>query len=66
MMSSWIREAAYVEDKFLEQLKSLGWDPKVIDDNDNKHRTDKALLGRQSFKDVILEDILKASLLKTK
>lgn len=63
-MSSWIREAAYVEDKFLEQLKSLGWNPKVIDDNDNKHRTDKALLGRESFKDVILEDVLKASLLK--
>jgi type I restriction enzyme, R subunit len=64
MMSSWIREAAYVEDKFLEQLKSLGWTPKVIDDHDNKHRTDKALLGRQNFKDVILEDVLKASLLK--
>ena len=63
-MSSWIREAAYVEDKFLEQLKSLGWTPKVIDDHDNKHRTDKALLGRQNFKDVILEDVLKASLLK--
>lgn len=63
-MGSWIREAAYVEDKFLEQLKSLGWISKVIDDNDNKHHTDKALLGRQNFKDVILEDVLKASLLK--
>lgn len=63
-MSSWIREAAYVEKKFLEQLESLGWDTLVIDDNDNKHRTAKALLGRESFKDVILEDILKTSLLK--
>lgn len=63
-MSSWIREAAYVEEKFLEQLQSLGWDTLVVDDNDNKHRTAKALLGRESFKDVILEDILKASLLK--
>jgi type I restriction enzyme R subunit len=64
MMSSWIREAAYVEEKFLEQLQSLGWDTLVIDDSDNKHRTSKALLGRDSFKDVILEDVLKNSLLK--
>lgn len=63
-MSSWIREAAYVEEKFLEQLDSLGWDVLVIDDNDNKHRRAKALLGRDSFKEVILEDMLKASLLK--
>ena len=63
-MSSWIREAAYVEEKFLEQLKSLGWDTLVIDDKDNKYRTSKALLGRDCFKDVVLEDILKASLLK--
>lgn len=63
-MSSWIREAAYVEEKFLEQLESLGWDTLVVDDHDNKHRTSKALLGRDSFKDVILEDILKTSLLK--
>jgi type I restriction enzyme R subunit len=57
-MSSWIREAAFVENKFLEQLKNLGWDTLVIDDKDNKHRTSNALLGRTSFKDVILEDIL--------
>jgi len=62
-MSSWIREAAYVEEKFLEQLESLGWDTLKIDDNDNKHRTAHALFGRESFKDVILEDLLKASLL---
>ena len=63
-MSSWIREAAYVEKKFLEQLQSLGWDTLVIDDSDNKHQTAKALLGRDSFKDVILDDVLKASLFK--
>ena len=63
-MSSWIREAAYVEEKFLEQLASLNWNTLVIDDNDNKHRTAKALFGRDSFKDVFLEDILKTSLLK--
>ncbi len=63
-MSSWIREAAFVEDKFLEQLKSLGWDVLSISDRDNKHRTTNALLGRESFKDVILEDVLKSSLLK--
>ncbi|MGB3751908.1 MAG: type I restriction endonuclease subunit R [Arcobacteraceae bacterium] len=63
-MSSWIREAAYVEEKFLEQLKSLGWDTLVIDDKDNKHRTSKALLGRDCFKDVVLDDILKVLLLK--
>ncbi|GGD47551.1 type I restriction enzyme [Malaciobacter pacificus] len=57
-MSSWIREAAFVENKFLEQLESLGWNTLVIEDNDNKHRTSKALLGRATFKDVILEDVL--------
>ncbi|WP_310442552.1 type I restriction endonuclease subunit R [Sulfurimonas sp.] len=63
-MSSWIREAAYVEEKFLEQLKSLGWDTLTIADNDNKHRTAKALQGRDSFKDVILEDILSEAIVK--
>ena len=57
-MSSWIREKAFVEDKFLEQLKSLGWEILTIEDNENKNRTAKALHGRNSFKDVILEDIL--------
>ena len=63
-MSSWIREKAFVEDKFLEQLESLGWEILIIEDNDNKNRTAKALLGRSSFKDVILEDILSQSLSK--
>jgi len=63
-MSSWIREAAYVEEKFLEQLQSLGWDTLTIADNDNKHRTAKALKGRDSFKDVILEDILSKAIVK--
>ncbi|PLX20794.1 restriction endonuclease subunit R [Candidatus Parcubacteria bacterium] len=63
-MSSWIREAAYVEEKFLEQLQSLGWDTLTIADNDNKHRTAKALKGRDSFKDVILEDILSEAIIK--
>lgn len=63
-MSSWIREAAYVEEKFLEQLKSLGWNTLTIADNDNKHRTAKALQGRDSFKDVILEDILSEAIVK--
>ena len=63
-MSSWIREKAFVEDKFLEQLKSLGWKILTIEDNENKNRTKKALLGRNSFKDVILEDILSKSLSK--
>ena len=65
-MSSWIREKAFVEDKFLEQLKSLGWKILTIEDNENKNRTKKALLGRNSFKDVILEDILSKSLSKNK
>jgi type I restriction enzyme, R subunit len=64
MMSSWIREKAFVEDKFLEQLQSLGWKILTIEDNENKNRTKKALLGRTSFKDVILEDILSQSLSK--
>ncbi len=63
-MSSWIREAAYVEEKFLEQLESLGWDTLTIADNDNKHRTAEALQGRDSFKDVILEDILSEAIVK--
>ena len=63
-MSSWIREKAFVEDKFLEQLQSLGWKILTIEDNENKNRTKKALLGRTSFKDVILEDILSQSLSK--
>lgn len=63
-MSSWIREAAYVEEKFLEQLESLGWDTLTIADNDNKRRTAKALKGRDSFKDVILEDILSEAIVK--
>lgn len=52
-MSSWIREKAFVEDKFLEQLRSLGWEILRIEDNDNKNRAPKAFLGRNSFKDVI-------------
>ncbi|MFA7084250.1 MAG: type I restriction endonuclease subunit R [Arcobacteraceae bacterium] len=63
-MSSWIREATYVENKFLEQLKALGWTTLTILDNDNKHRTQKALFGRESFKDVILKDVLSKSLKK--
>ncbi len=63
-MSSWIREAAYVEEKFLEQLEALGWKTLIISDNDNKHRTHKALMGRDSFKDVILKDVLVSSLKK--
>lgn len=38
-MSNWIREAQYVEDKFLEQLAALGWKTLVVKDNDNKNRT---------------------------
>lgn len=41
-MSTWIREAQYVEDKFLEQLEALGWVTSVVVDHDNKNRTDKA------------------------
>ena len=63
-MSSWIREAAFVENKFLEQLENLGWDRLTIKDIDNKNRTSKALLGRDTFKDVILEDILSKSINK--
>lgn len=63
-MSSWIREKAFVEDKFLEQLQSLGWEILRIEDNDNKNKTPKALLGRNSFKEVIIEDILSQYLTK--
>ncbi|MFK5936774.1 MAG: type I restriction endonuclease [Sulfurimonas sp.] len=61
-MSNWIREAKYVEDKFLEQLKVLGWNTLVINDNDNKRRTDIALLERSSFKEVILKDRLASAI----
>jgi len=50
IMSNWIREAKYVEEKFLSQLDALGWECMVIGDDDNKYRTNEALLGRTSFK----------------
>ncbi|MBA1421541.1 MAG: hypothetical protein FAF03_12120 [Epsilonproteobacteria bacterium] len=61
-MSNWIREAKYVEEKFLEELYALKWDIHVIDDSDNKYRTDKALLGRTSFKEVLLTDRLTSAI----
>ncbi len=61
-MSSWIREAHYVEEKFLEQLRALEWDTLVVEDSDNKHRTDKALLNRTSFKEVLLKDKLSSAI----
>ena len=61
-MSSWIREAHYVEEKFLEQLKALGWETLVVQESDNKHRTDKALLNRTSFKEVLLKDKLSSAI----
>ena len=39
MSSSWIREADYVEKKFLEQLETQGWKTLVIADKENKLRT---------------------------
>lgn len=61
-MSNWIREAKYVEEKFLEELSALEWDIHVINDSDNKYRTDKALLGRTSFKEVLLTDRLTSAI----
>lgn len=61
-MSSWIREAQYVEEKFLEQLGTLGWETMVVNDQDNKNRTENALLGRSSFKEVLLKDQLFSAL----
>ncbi len=53
MSSSWIQEANYVEKKFLEQLEAQGWKTLVIIDKKNKLRTQKALFGRSSFKEVL-------------
>jgi len=58
MSSSWIREANYVEKKFLEQLEAQGWKTLVIADKENKLRTQNALLGRSSFKEVLLKEKL--------
>lgn len=61
-MSSWIRETKYVEEKFLSQLDVLGWDTLIIDDNDNKYRTNKALLGRTNFKATLLQNRLASAI----
>ncbi|MBU1657452.1 hypothetical protein KKG72_00155 [bacterium] len=61
-MSSWIREAHYVEEKLLEQLKTIGWETLVVQESDNKHRTDKALLNRTSFEEVLLKDKLSSAI----
>ncbi|MFK5937905.1 MAG: type I restriction endonuclease subunit R [Sulfurimonas sp.] len=64
MSSSWIREANYVEKKFLEQLEAQGWETLVVADKENKLRTQKALLGRSSFKEVLLKDRLFSAIKK--
>jgi len=64
MSSSWIREANYVEKKFLEQLADQGWKTLVIADKENKLRTQNALLGRSSFKEVLLQERLFSAIKK--
>ncbi len=62
-MSDWIREAKYVEENFLAQLQELEeWQTYVVDDNDNKHRTKEALLGRNGFSEHLLCKRLKNAL----
>jgi len=64
MSSIWIREANYVEKKFLEQLEAQGWKILVVADKENKHKTHKALLGRSSFKEVLLKERLSSAIKK--
>ena len=64
MSSSWIREANYVEKQFLEQLTAQGWKTLVIADKENKLRTQNALLGRSSFKEVLLKERLFSAIKK--
>lgn len=63
-MSQWIREEAFVEDNLLELLEKLGWTTHRVDDLNNKHRNEEALLGRSSFKEAILRERLKDSLVR--
>lgn len=63
-MSQWIREEAFVEDNLLELLEKLGWTTHRVDDLDNKHRTQSALLGRSSFKEALSRERLKESLIR--
>lgn len=61
-MSQWIREEAFVENHLLELLDKLGWTVHKVEDIDNKNRTEKALLGRRSFREALLNDRLEASI----
>ena len=55
-------EFSHVEKPFMLQLKELGWD--VILSDDEKNISDSSLTLRESFDDVIIESRLRSSLKK--